>query len=230
MNDITEITKVGEIAAQYPKATEIFKKYKIDFCCGGDKTLKEASSIAGADIKTVLTKLDELVSEHGQKPEGKSDYLSYTNRELIDHIEGSHHVYMKKTLPLISELASKILRVHGQNHTVLFELHKLYNLLRTELEQHLIKEEEVLFPLIKEYEVDASEELQMKIVKTIEDLENEHETAGAVLKKIRDMTCDYNVPDDVCETYEFTYEKLMEMESDLFSHIHLENNILFKRL
>lgn len=230
MNDITKTTKVGEIAAQYPKATELFKKHKIDFCCGGDKTLEEASSIAGADINTVLNKLNELISEQNQKPASKKDYLSYTNRELIDHIEATHHVYMKKNLPLIGELAAKILRVHGPNHSVLFDVHKLYNLLRTEIEQHLIKEEEVLFPMIKKYDDEKSDDLRNKILGTIDELENEHDAAGDVLKKIRSITYDYRIPDDVCETYEYTYEKLKEMESDLFSHIHLENNILFKRL
>jgi len=149
--------------------------------------------------------------------------------ELIDYIVITHHGFLKRTLPEVSELTAKILRVHGPNHSELFKVHKLFNNLKTELEQHLIKEEEILFPLLKEYEGSTSAELPERISKVMKELEEEHEGAGGVLKELRKITQDYKVPEDGCSTFGLTYNKIQELESDLFQHIHLENNILFKR-
>ena len=98
-----------------------------------------------------------------------------------------------------------------------------------ELDQHLIKEEEILFPMMKEYSANASKELFGKIVSVLKETEDEHETAGNVLKELRSITQDYTVPADGCNTYSMTYRGLQELEEDLFEHIHLENNILFKK-
>jgi regulator of cell morphogenesis and NO signaling len=98
-----------------------------------------------------------------------------------------------------------------------------------ELEQHLIKEEEILFPLIRKYEAEGTEELKKKIGEVIRETEEEHEAAGDILKELRSITEDYIVPTDGCATYSKTYKLLQELESDLFQHIHLENNILFRR-
>jgi len=129
---------------------------------------------------------------------------------------------LRKTLPRLSELTTKILRVHGSNHESLFRVHKLFHSLKAELEQHLIKEEEILFPVIREYDANPSSELLNKISAVMKETEDEHDAAGGILKELRKVTNDYSVPEDGCNTYRRAFDKLEELEADLFRHIHLE--------
>lgn len=225
-----EVTQsLGDIVAIMPKASEVFKKYNIDFCCGGQRPLGEAIKEKKLNEKEVLEGLNVAFSELNKSIDDV-DFREVPSSELIDYIVNTHHVFVAKILPEISELTTKILRVHGTNHNDLFRIHKLAHDLKTELDQHLIKEEEILFPMIKEYDKAPSSDLLERIKKTMKETEDEHEVAGDVLKELRKITVDYAVPKDGCTTYLLTYKKLQELESDLFQHIHLENNILFKRL
>ncbi len=221
---------VGDIVSIMPGASEIFKQYKIDFCCGGGKQLIDAIKENKIDEDEVLKKLNEAFEASEKIKKGGKDFREMSPGELIGYIENTHHVYVKKTLPELSELTIKIMKVHGANHEVLFKVHKLFSMLKAELEQHLIKEEENLFPLVKEYDKDPSAELLARIGKVKSELEDEHEGAGNVLKELRKITEDYKVPEDGCDTYFATFDKIKELESDLFQHIHLENNILFKKI
>jgi regulator of cell morphogenesis and NO signaling len=220
---------VGEIVSIMPMASEIFKQYRIDFCCGGNRPLIDAIRENNLDEDEVLKKLNEAFKANEKIKEGGRDFREMSAGELIEYIENTHHVYVKKSLPELSELTIKIMRVHGANHNVLFKVHKLFSMLKAELEQHLIKEEESLFPLIKEYGRNPSAELLARINKVISELEDEHEGAGNILKELRKITEDYTVPKDGCSTYFATFDKIKELEADLFQHIHLENNILFKK-
>lgn len=220
---------IGEIVSIMPKASDIFKKYGIDFCCGGHRPLAEAIREQNLDEGELLDKLEEAYKETRQLSE-RTDFRTMPLADLIDHIVATHHSYLKRTLPELSELTTTILRVHGQNHTDLFRVHKLFHNLKMELEQHLIKEEEILFPMIKEYEAGPSDALLKKISFVAHETEDEHEAAGDILKELRNVTEDYILPNDGCTTYGKTLRGLQELESDLFQHIHLENNILFTRL
>lgn len=219
---------LGEIVAIMPKASEVFKAYKIDFCCGGNRSLEAAIKEQNLDEQEILSKLD-AVYEATKKLKNTVDFRNLSSSELIDYILNTHHSFAKQIVPSISEMTTKILRVHGSHHEELFQVHKLFHGLKTELEQHFIKEEEILFPLMKQYDTEPSKELFDKIKKTMKETEDEHDGAGDILKELRKITKDYVVPDDGCATYELAYKQLQELESDLFEHIHLENNILFKR-
>ena len=229
MSHVHASQSLGEIVAVVPMAADVFKKYKIDFCCGGHRSLADALQELGLDEKPVLKKLDE-VYEQTLKLTSQVDFRSMASTDLIDYIINKHHVFLKKTLPEISELATTILRVHGPNHTDLFQVHKLFHMLKTDLDQHLIKEEGILFPMIKEYALAPSDANLAKIRAQVVETEDEHVAAGGVLKDLRNLTQDYQVPADGCTTYRKTFKKLQEFESDLFQHIHLENNILFKQI
>lgn len=220
---------IGEVVSILPKASEIFKDYNIDFCCGGHRPLADAIRDQGLDEREILMKLDEAYEE-AKTLTNQVDYRKMAPSQLIDYIIGKHHVFLKKVLPEISELTTTILRVHGPNHADLFKVHKLFHNLKMELEQHLIKEEEILFPMIKRYDTEPSEELLEKIKTVMKETEDEHEAAGDILKELRRVTADYTVPEDGCGTYSRTFESLKELEADLFQHIHLENNILFRQL
>lgn len=230
MNRFNSSQPVGEIVSAMPQASEIFKKYKIDFCCGGNRPLSEVLSELNLNEDELLKEIHVKLNEISSEKEVFIDFRKLTSSELIDHIENTHHAYTKKVLPKLGELTTKILRVHGMNHEVLFKVHKLFSSLKADLEQHLLKEEEMLFPLIKKYDKNPSKELLEKIDEVIKETEDEHDSAGDVLKELRKITDNFAVPDDGCNTYLLTFKLLEELESDLFQHIHLENNILFKRL
>jgi len=220
---------IGDIVAGLPKAADVFKKFKIDFCCGGHRLLGEAISEQKLDAGLVLNELDKAYEE-AQRLKDQADYREMPSVDLMDYIINTHHAFLNRNLPVISELVNTILRVHGSNHRELFQVHKLFHSLKTELEQHLIKEEELLFPMVREYEQKPSNELLEEVRRVARETEDEHESAGGILKELRKAAGNYEIPADVCGTFRKTYEMLQELESDLFQHIHLENNILFKRL
>lgn len=221
---------IGVIATNFPKSMDIFKDYNIDFCCGGNRPLIEAIGEQELNEAEVMDKLQEAYDKTINIENEEVDFSKLSYTDLIDHIVNTHHAYLQVELPKIGELVNKILRVHGQGHSELARVHKLFSNLRMELEQHLIKEEETEFPAIKEYERSNSKELLEKILGTMKKLENEHEGAGDILKEIRRITNGFTAPEDGCNTYRLAYIKLRELEQDTFTHIHLENNILFPRL
>ncbi|HEX2945535.1 MAG TPA: iron-sulfur cluster repair di-iron protein [Clostridia bacterium] len=221
---------VGEIVSRMPKAGDIFKQYRIDFCCGGNRTLKKVLAEKGLDEGEILGRLEAAYREGETGRAPAMDFTEMKPVELAEYIEEKHHGYLKKIMPELDELTARIMKVHGLRHSELFKVHKLFAALRAELEEHLVKEEEILFPKIREYQERRSIRLLAEIGRIIRETEDEHEAAGKILKELRDITDDYKVPDDGCGTYRRAYEKLEEMETDVFEHIHLENNILFKKI
>lgn len=222
--------RVGEIVSQMPKAGEIFKQYKIDFCCGGNRALKDVLAEKKLDEGEILNKLEAAYRQGKTDNEPALDFAEMKPAQLAEYIEEKHHGYLKRVMPELDELTTKIMRVHGLHHSELFKVHKLYATLKADLEEHLMKEEALLFPMIGEYQQKPSVRLLSEIGRVIRETEDEHEEAGGILKELRSITDDYKVPDDGCGTYRITFEKLEEMEADLFQHIHLENNVLFKKM
>lgn len=222
--------KIGEIVTKFPKAADILKEYRIDFCCGGDRPLLTAIKEQALSEPEILEKINSLYEEFKNVKTEDRNWVEAPFGELIDHIVNTHHAYLGVELPRLSELTTKILRVHGEHHPELGQVYRLFHSLKMELEQHLIKEETIQYPAIKQYEKNKSEEALNKAVDITRELENEHTGAGDILKELRKVTNDYAVPEDGCNTYRLTYVKLQELEEDTFQHIHLENNILFPRL
>ncbi len=231
-NKFAGIQAVGQIVAEFPQAAEVFKEYGIDFCCGGDKTLTTAVKELHLNESNILDKLNQAyVTMKTQHNEVRDvDWREQSLTHLVDHIINTHHLYLQREMPQISEYVTKILRVHGVVHSELTKVHKLFHLLKLELEQHLIKEEVLLFPLIKEYDKKPTSQMLEKIKIMTNDIENEHEQAGDIIKELRKITSQYALPADACTSFRLAYQKLEEMESDIFQHIHLENNILHPRL
>lgn len=230
INNFKISDKIGDIVTIFPGASNLFLEYRIDFCCGGNRPLEEAINEQKLDENTILALLNEKYKEFQQKNEEFTDWAKEKPSKLVDYIVGVHHVYLKEELPKISELAFKILKVHGKSHEELFRVHKLFNTLRTELEEHLVKEEEFIFPIIKKYELEKNKDNREKLLELIDELEQEHTGAGDIIKELREVTEHYVTPKDACKTFELTYKKLRELELDTFQHIHLENNILFKNI
>ncbi len=230
MDEIQSSEKIGDIVARFPKAGDIFTEYSIDFCCGGNRPLIEAIKEQDLDEKQVLERLRKSYQKTIDQDQKDTDWRQAPTSTLIDHILNTHHVYMRRELPQLSDLSTTILRVHGASHGELSQVHRLFHNLKLEIDQHLIKEEEIVFPLLKDYAENPSSSKLNKIVDLNGELRKEHDGAGDVVKELRKVTDHYSVPSDGCPTYIMTYSKLEDMESNLFQHIHLENNILFPRL
>jgi regulator of cell morphogenesis and NO signaling len=157
------------------------------------------------------------------------DWTQASLTELVDHIVDTHHAYLKKELPLLSELTTTILRVHGPNHGELFQVHKLFHTFKMEIEQHMMKEEDRGFKLMKEYEQNPGDQLQL-LKNAVDNHMLEHDTAVSTINELRKVTQDYAVPEDACGTFSMTFKKLEELEADLIQHVHLENDILFPKI
>ncbi len=214
---------IGESVTLHPELVKIYMDYGVDFCCGGDRTIKEAVEKDTDQVDKLILDAEKVLEEASiVSVDSKNLKLSdLSSEQLISRILSKHHSYLKKELPVISSLMSRVLMVHGENHTELFEIHKLFGELKTDLESHLVKEEVMLFPKLKEND-SASKSL-------IHELEDEHDVAGDALHKLTELTDHFTLPDDACSSYEMLYEKFKTFVSDMYMHVHTENNILFKR-
>lgn len=230
MTAFTREHTAGEIVKEYPKASDLFKQYRIDFCCGGNRPLTEVLVEKGIDEEAFLMQLNGSFIDWQEKGNQATNWEEAPYTNLIDHIVETHHAFLVEELPALGQFVTKIYRVHGNSHPELKDVHQLYHTLKTELEQHLIKEEDDIFPLVKQYEKNPTAELRDQILEANSSLEDEHDAAGDIIKKLREITGDFIPPADGCSSYRITYQRLAELEEDLFQHIHLENNILFPRL
>lgn len=220
----------GEIVKIFPKASDIFRQRKIDFCCSGDRPLIEAITENGLNESIVLSELNTAYEKWQSEDHDNTDWDAVSLSELVDHIQTRYHANLEDELFGINGLVTKVFRVHGSNYSPLKELFQLYNRFQTELIEHTIKEDNEVFPLILEYEKNSSESLLERIHAANGTLEDEHDMTGDLLKQMRKVTNDFTPPVGACATFQLTYARLAELEAETFDHIHLENNILFKKL
>jgi len=230
MSKFTSQDRIGDIVVTFPKAAEVFKSYRIDYCCGGDRPLDEALKEQALNEEKVLSELNASYEKVSAQNLSEKDWNQVSPVDLVEHILDTHHAFLWANLPKLSELTTTILRVHGVNHPELKQVYKLFHTLKMELEVHLMKEETVQYPAIFEYFQNPNEDSLAQARSVIQELDDEHVAAGGILKALRDVTSDFSLPEDACNTYRKTYVLLEKMESDVFQHIHLENNILFPKL
>ena len=229
-----ETTKtVREYAVEIPAATRIFEKLGIDYCCGGGRSLADACTAVGVSVDEVLDSLNADVESVSTS--AATDWQALSQAELITHIVDKHHAFTREELVRLEALLAKVSGVHGENHPELFEIQDQFGKLREELEPHMLKEENVLFPYIVRIEEAsaANQTLPPPPFRTVQNpvrvMMGEHDAAGDILRKIRETSSDYAVPPDGCISYKTLYSALTALEVDLHQHIHLENNILFPR-
>ncbi|MBY7142038.1 iron-sulfur cluster repair di-iron protein [Virgibacillus sp. NKC19-3] len=230
MNTFTAAHTPAAIVKVFPKASDLFKERQIDFCCGGDRALKDTFAEKNLDETAVLSALNTAYERWQREDHHVIDWDTMPLPELVDHIVYHHHAYLAEELPALGEFVTKVFRKHGGDQPHLQELHRLYNDFKVEMEEHTLKEERDVFPLIKEYEKNPSETLLEQIHVANEALEEEHDTCGDILKRMRVITDGFQPHAYACGSYQITYARLAELEENTFQHIHLENNVLFKRL
>jgi len=218
---------VADILLENPKAANVFKKYHIDYCCKGARLFEEACAEAGLDP----TVLQEQIDEASENPQFNMRAKDWSLDFLVDYIINNHHQYIKDTTPDLLAICDKVTRVHGDRHPELLEINETIKTVTQELFSHLQKEEQILFPAIKDLvKGDFSGKYPFNsISQPIQMMEEEHVDAGDGLEKIRQLTENYAVPADACTSYRLLYDMLEAYEADLHQHVHLENNILFPK-
>lgn len=232
MNNFSPDTTVGEIARLAPLSVWIFEDHKIDFCCGGRMALSDACRAKGLDPAAILEAIERTARRAGAPP-ASTDWSAAPLSILIDHILTTHHQYMKAQLPRLDAMREKIVTKHGPNYPEVLSVSEIFRSMKEELEAHLMKEEMILFPLIRSFENGDSPAGRRahcgSVQNPIRVMFLEHDSAGDALARLRELTKEYTPPGEACNTFRAFYAGLADMERDLHQHIHLENNILFPR-
>jgi regulator of cell morphogenesis and NO signaling len=223
---VTANETVSEIVAANPSSARIFERYGIDFCCGGNRPLAEACAEKGLSVEQFSRQLMDA-----DAPVAARDWRETPLAELIDHIVGKHHLYLRAEMPEIERKLHKVIEAHGDRHgETLSALRQVFAALKAELSEHMMKEEHILFPMIRRMETTSSLAMPPGAINhPIRVMEHEHASAGQALAEMRRLTGAYQPPQDACNTFRVLYRQMEELESDLHIHIHLENNILFPR-
>lgn len=228
---------IGNLAAEIPGATRLFERLGIDYCCGGSKTVEEAAQLANLEPVSVINALTQLreeafVAGNGDAPR---DWLRESLSSLIEHILATHHRFTRDELERLEKLLVRVCNVHAERHPELIGLNTIFLKLRDDLLPHLLKEEQILFPYVTRLEsaIARGSFPQPPTFGTVRNpvrmMMIEHDTAGDLLREMRQASGGYILPEGACASYRALFEGLVAFEADLHQHIHLENNILFPR-
>lgn len=226
--NITPDMTVGALVAEYPATMRMLESLGIDYCCGGKRALKDAAEDAQMPVGSLIAVLRTTIEQASQAPATtERNWQTASVDELMDYILRTHHAFMNRELPRISQLMERVLNAHGEKHgDILKPLSEAFHTLRTDIEAHLKDEEDHTFPMIRSL---LAGTLDPQVSQALGDLEHEHDVAGELLARMRTITNNYQVPSDACTSYCALYDALQAMERDLHQHISLENNILFPR-
>ena len=228
MTAIDIATPVGQLIAERPSRSRLFEHLGIDYCCGGKRPLAEACAAKGLDAATVA-KLLAASEQTAEEP--ARDWNEATLTELAGHIEQTHHAYLRRELPRLTAMVNKVASVHGQSYAWLIELREVFAGFVGELNEHMLKEERVLFPMIRELEAGHANAASHcgGLANPVRMMEHEHDQAGNALARMREITAGYQPPEGACNTFRAMLDALAELEHDMHQHVHKENNILFPR-
>jgi regulator of cell morphogenesis and NO signaling len=222
-------TTVGQLVADRPARSRIFEQLGIDYCCGGKQPLATACSARNLDAATVLAMLQAL--EQQADDAQAVDAAAMPLADLCDHIEATHHAYLRQELPRLGAMIEKVATVHGQNHQWMLRLREVFNAFCQEIASHMAKEEQILFPMIRSIDAGHSRVAQHcgGLANPIRVMEHEHDSAGDGLAQMRSLTSDFTPPQDACGTFRAMIDGLRQLEADMHQHVHKENNVLFPR-
>lgn len=226
---------VGHYAAIHPASKRVFEKLGIDYCCGGGSSLSDACTEHGIELDHLVEMLDSEENRTAGVRGADLDFPGMSLAALSDHIVREHHVFTRDENERITALLEKVCSVHGDNHGELFEIQMIFGMMRLELENHMLKEERMLFPYISLMESSirfgqpvppapfGSTQNPIKVMLS------EHDAAAEQLREMRRLSGDFTLPADACTSYRTLYEAMEGLEKDLHEHIHLENNLLFPK-
>ncbi len=221
---------IGSLVADDYRIAEVFEKNNIDFCCGGNVTLRDACREKGVDPAAILRDIEEVKREPIERSQ---NFMAWELPFLADYIVNVHHAYINENTAQLAAYTQKIAEIHGSRHPEVKEIAVIFSKIAKDLIAHLREEEDFLFPKIKRVHEakkagKAPEQPDLNTIRDIlEKLRREHEEVGDAIHTIRHLAKEYEIPADACNTYTVTYQRLKEFEDDLHKHVHLENNILF---
>jgi regulator of cell morphogenesis and NO signaling len=234
MENIEQIP-VGQVVANNYRTAAVFKKFGIDFCCNGNKTIAQACEQSNVDPEEVVKDIKQVLTVPPADHTDSANFSSWPLDLLADYIEKKHHRYVTEQIPVLESYLEKLVNVHGKNHPELREIRKWFHESAADLTVHMKKEELILFPIIRKM-VNAKTTNQEQnsssfrsIRNPIQKMMQEHEIEGERFQMIHFLSGNYTVPADGFTTYRLTYDLLKAFEEDLHLHIHLENNILFPK-
>lgn len=217
---------VARIGIDDPRSLVLFDRFGLDYCCGGTRTLRQACEAAGVDLATLQRELEAL-SESAST--GERDWGAATMTELADHIEHTHHVFVRETFARLAVLVPKVAGHHGAAHPELLQLEKTVRRLAEEMHDHMIREDRVLFPWLRR--LDRKSEIHTgppwSVRRPIDCMMHDHDEVGKMLREIRGLTDNFTPPPGACASFRVMVSLLAELERDTHLHVHKENNILF---
>lgn len=231
MTTLSTQTSVGDLVKERPGRARIFEQNKIDYCCGGKLPLADACAQRGLHADAILEQLQQADEAADQRDATMMDADALSLTELADHIEQTHHTYVRAELPRLDQMTARVQQVHGERDPRLADVREAFVAIRDELTSHMMKEEEMLFPMIRQLEEGTGGVAAHcgSISNPIRQMEIEHDHAGAALKVMSEATNGYQPPEWACNTYRAMLDSLREFEEDLHQHIHKENNVLFPK-
>ncbi len=215
---------LAEAVDAFPQLTREFERRGLDYCCGGARTLGEACALIGVDADATVAELAEVAATPGS-----AEWTTMSADVLVDHLEATHHRYLWDEMPRVTALVDKIVSVHGARHPELVEVASCFGQVRADLEPHMLKEERMLFPMIRELATSTGMPSFHcgSLRNPISVMLSEHDAVGDLLAKLRRLTDGYTPPADGCASYVACFAAMAELEADTHLHIHKENNVLF---
>jgi regulator of cell morphogenesis and NO signaling len=232
--EINSKSRVSDIAALDHRAADVFKKYEIEYCCGGKWPLETVCLMKGIDISELQKEL-KMATRNLQLPSSLS-FHDWSMDFLTDYIVNVHHYYLKKTLPELKPLLDDFVEEHSNKYPELSQLSSVYAKLYKDIIPHIQEEEELIFPYIKQvaHAYENKDSYAALLVKTLRKpidklMRQEHEIVNNIIFLLRDLTQNYTAPEKACTSHRVIYSKLKELDNDLLQHIYLENNILFPK-
>ncbi|MBD7985235.1 iron-sulfur cluster repair di-iron protein [Sporosarcina sp. Sa2YVA2] len=228
MTQFTINTQVSDIVTALPQSADLFRNLRIDYCCGGKVSLKEAAEQRSLDVKEVLKDIHSI--EEKRESRESLEPSEFGEKTLIAYIQEKYHAGLREELPLLAPYITKVARVHGENHPHLLRVQEIFKTLRAELLDHTNDEDTNVFPMILQFLADPTPGLKETLKPHVFELETEHDNAGRLLHELREITNNFTPPEGACGTYRLVYARLEQLEKETFEHVHLENNILFDRI
>jgi len=225
MNELLNKT-ISQIVTDYHQTAPVFEKYGIDFCCKGKRPLIDACTEKALDKEELLAELNNAIETESSS----TDFNQMSLTTLADYIVRTHHTYTKFNMPPIYSYLMKVATKHGDHFPFMKEVFQLFSEVQEEMTQHMLKEERILFPRIKQLEAEGALDVPLEYYTgPINVMEEEHDRAGTLLYQIRELTNNYTAPEGACTTFRLSLASLQAFETDLHQHVHLENHILFPK-
>lgn len=224
-----ENLSLAEIVTAKPEAAALLENYNLDFCCGGKQKLSEALKNDADKLKEVTAQLENIFEKVTAT---ETDFNKMSLTDLSHYIINKHHKYVIENLPVIQQHLEKVATKHGEQYPEMKKVKMLFDEIKRDFEQHMMKEEVILFPRIKQLEEafnngTSLETLQLQ--SPINVMLYEHDSAHKLTEEIKKLTNNYTAPENACTTFRVALDELKIFESDLHQHVHLENNILFPK-